>query len=113
MKREHESMMFMTAVKGATESTSWRNLKCIAWADMHHCQDFHAVVLSPKGSTFKHRAAVARCATADSTAVTLLDDFDPTFVAVREGGTFFYYKDGYDVLASTGALAAIRREQES
>ena len=85
------------------------------WMDKHHNTDSGGPaafsVMRPVGSAFKHCAAAAVCFADDAYAVELLSK-GCTSLMSRNGRVFFYYEDGYDVLAGTGALAAFRREQE-
>jgi hypothetical protein len=114
MKREHEQKMFLAAMRYAL--TPARAGWCPEWAHRFTYMDNPVLttVFSPLGSTFKHRACVVQVDHSLTDTIRMFaNGYNPEFTETVGGAVNFYYKDGYDVLAGTGALAAIRGEAES
>lgn len=112
MKRDNLRGMFNAAVLHRISTQPVWTVFAPEWLDTFS-PSFGGEVAYPSGTNFLHGPAVARADSSDINARVLFSECAPDTVLYRNLNYFYFYEDGYDVLAGTGALVAIRSKKES
>lgn len=117
MNLTQERQLFLNAAMYCIRSIPWYSQGNISFMGHYRDElvpgDGEVTVMWSRGSTFKHRPCVVRCFDNAHATRTILEEFGPKTVVFDSGQAYFLYEDGYDVMAGTGAAAAIREQQEN